>query len=66
MWIYRIYRFRALFLEEMRDSGFESISVTGERYPDMLQNRIILSLAYKHLLECMTFMQDSDPPHIAC
>ncbi|GFV02800.1 uncharacterized protein TNCV_1592021 [Trichonephila clavipes] len=40
-----------LFFEEMRDSGFVTATVTGERYADMLQNRIICSLADKHLLE---------------
>ncbi|GFV33225.1 uncharacterized protein TNCV_4635141 [Trichonephila clavipes] len=35
----------------MRDSGFVTATVTGERYADMLQNRIIPSLADKHLLE---------------
>ncbi|GFX03746.1 uncharacterized protein TNCV_2113181 [Trichonephila clavipes] len=51
--------------EEMRDSGFVTATVTGERYADMLQNRIIPSLADKHLLERTIFMQDGAPPHIA-
>ncbi|GFU82751.1 uncharacterized protein TNCV_265481 [Trichonephila clavipes] len=49
----------------MRDSGFVTATVTGERYADMLQNRIIPSLADKHLLERTIFMQDGAPPHIA-
>ncbi|GFU72082.1 uncharacterized protein TNCV_2976671 [Trichonephila clavipes] len=49
----------------MRDSGFVTATVTGERYADMLQNRIISSLADKHLLERTIFMQDGAPPHIA-
>ncbi|GFT32785.1 uncharacterized protein TNCV_2901771 [Trichonephila clavipes] len=49
----------------MRDSGFVTATVTGERYADMLQNRIIPSLADKHLLEQTIFMQDGTPPHIA-
>ncbi|GFS83262.1 uncharacterized protein TNCV_600121 [Trichonephila clavipes] len=53
------------FFEEMRDSGFVTATVKGERYADMLQNRIIPSLADKHLLERMIFMQDGAPPHIA-
>ncbi|GFT34964.1 uncharacterized protein TNCV_786771 [Trichonephila clavipes] len=53
------------FFEEMLDSGFVTATVTGERYADMLQNRIILSLADKHLLERTIFMQDGAPPHIA-
>ncbi|GFW42081.1 uncharacterized protein TNCV_1905391 [Trichonephila clavipes] len=53
------------FFEEMRDSGFVTATVTGERYTDMLQNRIIPSLADKHLLERTIFMQDGAPPHIA-
>ncbi|GFW15805.1 uncharacterized protein TNCV_3583031 [Trichonephila clavipes] len=53
------------FFEEMRDSGFVTATVTGERYSDMLQNRIIPSLADKHLLERTIFMQDGAPPHIA-
>ncbi|GFS87703.1 uncharacterized protein TNCV_2942791 [Trichonephila clavipes] len=53
------------FFEEMRDSGFVTATVTGERYADMLQNRIIPSLADKHLLERTIFMQDGAPPHIA-
>ncbi|GFT86357.1 RNA-directed DNA polymerase from mobile element jockey [Trichonephila clavipes] len=50
------------FFEEMRDSGFVTATVTGERYADMLQNRIIPSMADKHLLERTIFMQDSAPP----
>ncbi|GFU80118.1 uncharacterized protein TNCV_579981 [Trichonephila clavipes] len=53
------------FFEEMRDSGFVTATVTGERYTDMLQNHIIPSLADKHLLERTIFMQDGAPPHIA-
>ncbi|GFT03300.1 uncharacterized protein TNCV_2984851 [Trichonephila clavipes] len=53
------------FFEEMRDSGFVTATVTGERYADMLQNRIIPSLADKHPLERTIFMQDGAPPHIA-
>ncbi|GFY11648.1 uncharacterized protein TNCV_4231171 [Trichonephila clavipes] len=53
------------FFEEMRDSGFVTATVTGERYADMLQNCIIPSLADKHLLERTIFMQDGAPPHIA-
>ncbi|GFT01511.1 uncharacterized protein TNCV_270151 [Trichonephila clavipes] len=53
------------FFEEMRDSGFVTATVTAERYADMLQNRIIPSLADKHLLERTIFMQDCAPPHIA-
>ncbi|GFX90703.1 uncharacterized protein TNCV_3195211 [Trichonephila clavipes] len=53
------------FFEEMRDSGFATATVTGERYADMLQNRIIPSLADKHLLERTIFMQDGASPHIA-
>ncbi|GFW28641.1 uncharacterized protein TNCV_2317891 [Trichonephila clavipes] len=49
----------------MRDSGFVTATVTGELYADMLQNRIIPSLADKHLLERAIFMQDSAPLHIA-
>ena len=39
------------FFKEMRHSRFETVSVTGERYADMLHNRIILSLADKYLLK---------------
>ncbi|GFT57393.1 uncharacterized protein TNCV_2035191 [Trichonephila clavipes] len=53
------------FFKEMRDSGFVTATVTGERYADMLQNRISPSLADKHLLERTIFMQDGAPPHIA-
>ncbi|GFU76388.1 uncharacterized protein TNCV_2158951 [Trichonephila clavipes] len=49
----------------MRDSGFVTATVTGEWYANMLQNRIIPSLADKHLLECTIFMQDGAPPDIA-
>lgn len=48
----------------MRDSGFVTVSVASERYADMEQNRIIPSLADKHLLASTIFMQDG-PPHIA-
>ncbi|GFW28369.1 uncharacterized protein TNCV_4640341 [Trichonephila clavipes] len=53
------------FCEEMRDSGFVTATVTGERYADILQNCIIPSLADKHLLERTIFMQDGALPHIA-
>ena len=53
------------FFEEMRDSGFITATVTSERYADMLQNRIIPSLADKHLQEGTVFMQDGAAPHIA-
>ncbi|GFY32051.1 uncharacterized protein TNCV_2621881 [Trichonephila clavipes] len=53
------------FFEEMRDCGFVTATVTGERHADMLQNRIIPSLADKHLLERTIFMQGGAPPHIA-
>ncbi|GFV88846.1 uncharacterized protein TNCV_4608911 [Trichonephila clavipes] len=49
----------------MRDSGFVTATLTGKRYADMLQNRIIPSLADKHLLERTDFMQHGAPPHIA-
>ncbi|GFU94939.1 uncharacterized protein TNCV_3976921 [Trichonephila clavipes] len=53
------------FFEEMRDSGFVTATVTGERYADTLQNCIIPSLADKYLLERTIFMQDGAPPQIA-
>ena len=49
----------------MRDSGFITATMTGERYADMLQNCIIPSLANKHQLECTIVMQDGPLPHIA-
>ena len=55
---------RPFFFQEMRDSGSETVSVTGVKYADMFQNRIIPSLAHKCLLESTTFMQDGSPPHI--
>ena len=45
-------------------SGFETVSVIGW-YTDMLQNRIIPSLADKHLLESSTYMRDGAPSHVA-
>ncbi|GFU28646.1 RNA-directed DNA polymerase from mobile element jockey [Trichonephila clavipes] len=54
------------FFEEMRDSGSVTATVTGERYADMLQNRIMPSLADKHLLERTIFMQDGAPKKISC
>ncbi|GFT32302.1 uncharacterized protein TNCV_4483421 [Trichonephila clavipes] len=53
------------FFEEMRYSSFVTATETGERYADMLQNRIIPGLADKHLLKRTIFMQDGAPPHIA-
>ena len=50
---------------EMQDSCFEIVGVTGERYADVLLNRIIPSLTDKHLLKSTTFMQDSAPLHVA-
>ena len=45
-------------------SGVKAVNVTGERCASMLQNRIILNLVDKHLLESMTFMQNGVPSHI--
>ena len=53
------------FYMEMQDSCFEIVGVTGERYADVLLNRIIPSLTDKHLLKSTTFMQDSAPLHVA-
>ena len=50
----------SFFFEEMHDSGFETVSVTGERCANMLQNLVIPSLTDKH-----TFMQDGALPDIA-
>ena len=41
------------------------LSVTSEKYADMLQNYIIPSLTDKYFLESMTFMQNGTLPHIA-
>ena len=46
------------FYKQMRDSTFEINSVRGEKNADMLQNRILLRLAHKHLLENMTFIKN--------
>ena len=54
-----------LFFEAICDSVFVTATVTCKRYADMLQNRIIPSLADKHLLEGTIFMQGGAPPHIA-
>ena len=53
-----------IFFEKIHDSRFETVSVTDERYADVLQNFIIPSLAHKHLLVSMTFIQDGAPPRI--
>ena len=49
----------------MCDSGFETLSMTGERCTGILLNRIIPRLADKHLLVNTAFMQDGASPHTA-
>ena len=63
--IYYMHHYQTFFFKETCDSGFETVSVTGERYADMLENCIISSLADKYHLESKTFMQDGAPSHIA-
>ena len=52
------------FFEEMLNSSFETVIMTGERYADMLQHCIIPSLADNHLLESTTFIQNGSSPYI--
>lgn len=54
-----------LFFDEMRDSGFVTVSMTGEMYADTLQNHSLLSLADKYLLGSTIFMQNNVPSYIA-
>ena len=55
-----------IFFEEIPDPVCETVSMTGERCTNMLQNHIIPSLDDNHLLRFkQTFMQDGAPPHIA-
>ena len=49
----------------MRDSEFLNCLRDRWEDADIFQNRIILRLAAKHLLESTTFMQDGAPLHIA-
>ena len=55
---------RPFFFKEMHDFGFETVSLTSERYANMLLNRIIPNLADKHLLVSTNFMQDGALLHI--
>lgn len=54
-----------IFFQEMHDCVSVTVSVTVERYANILQNHIILSLADNHLLESIIFMQNDAPPRIA-
>ena len=56
---------RPFFFEGMRDSGFETVSVTVEKYADILQDRNISNFSDKHTMESTTFMQDGALPYIA-
>ena len=53
------------FFEEVTQTGFKTVSVTGQRYAAMLQNNIIPELQARQALQTVTFMQDGAPPHIA-
>ncbi|GFS76489.1 hypothetical protein TNCV_1621101 [Trichonephila clavipes] len=50
---------------EVTQTGFKTVSVTGQRYVAMLQNNIIPELQVQQALQTVPFMQDGAPPHIA-
>ena len=60
-----IYFIGLFFFEEMRDSGFETTSVTGERYADMLQICIIPCLAEKTFWNARLFFKNRGPLHFS-
>ena len=53
------------FSKEIRNAGFETVCMAGERYIGMLQNDIIPSLADKYLLKSTTFMQHGALRHFS-
>lgn len=61
MWIYQIYRYWVFFLP---GNDYVAVSVSGEKYAEMLQNHIIPIFAGIHLPESAVFMQDDTSPHI--
>lgn len=52
------------FFEEVTRRGFETCSVTGRRYQDMLTTFVIPELQQHGRLQDTIFMQDGAPPHI--
>ena len=55
------------FFQKMCDYSFIIVSVMDERYADVLQNGIFLSVDEKHLLESTIFTQvDSPPQNVRC
>ncbi|GFX86183.1 hypothetical protein TNCV_2560651 [Trichonephila clavipes] len=52
------------FFEKVTQTGFKTVSVTGQRYVALLQNNIILELQERQTLQTVQ-QQDGATPHIA-
>ena len=54
------------FYQEPDERGdFETVTVNGERYLEMLEAFVIPELGASGALATTTFMQDGAPPHVA-
>ncbi|UYV75632.1 hypothetical protein LAZ67_13000806, partial [Cordylochernes scorpioides] len=53
------------FFEEINGRTFKTVSVTGERYVQLLREKVIPILQDRQALSEITFMQDGGPPHIS-
>ncbi|UYV65386.1 hypothetical protein LAZ67_3004168 [Cordylochernes scorpioides] len=53
------------FFEEINGRTFKTASVTGERYVQLLREKVIPILQDRQALSEITFMQDGEPPHIS-
>lgn len=53
------------FFEETTSQGPKRCSITGTRYCDLLQQKVIPALQDRQHLQTTVFMQDGAPPHIA-
>ncbi|UYV74075.1 hypothetical protein LAZ67_11002039 [Cordylochernes scorpioides] len=51
--------------EEINGRTFKTVSVTGERYVQLLREKVFPILQDRQALSEITFMQDGGPPHIS-
>lgn len=51
--------------EEITTGGPITRAVTGKRCEILLYKLVLPVLQQRHYVDCVTFMQDASPPHIA-
>ncbi|UYV84538.1 hypothetical protein LAZ67_X002509 [Cordylochernes scorpioides] len=57
--------FGPIFFENINGRTFKTVFVTGERYVQLLREKVIPILQDRQALSEITFMQDGGPPHIS-